>query len=216
MINNDIESTDAHSNGTDTPDLLRLPYREIRLQQKKNKRFIALSSAPVLWLDTMMVTASIGLMIYVGFSKELFFAGEKNSEFVFAVTMCVVLAIWYLRVANQLIKNRNIEFFANDDGVYISANRSKNDYFFLPWQRVKNHVVAKGYYNGSAAAITFHTDFRHIPEAIIERGSSLGVLENSGTNFSVIPRSFVKHHEMEEKLNTLRGVEPPVDVTHTL
>lgn len=208
MNDNNAEQSNANHNSTEVPAMVRLPNREIRAQVKKNKHFIALSSAPAVWLDSMMMTASLGLMIYVGFTKELFFAGERHSEFVFAVTMCMVLAIWYVHVANQLLKSRNIEFFANNEGAYISANRSRNDFFFLPWARINQHVVAKGYYNGSAAAITFHTDFTGIPEAIIERGSSLGVMENGRTHFSVIPRTFVKFDEMEAMLNALRQLEP--------
>lgn len=194
------------SSDEDTPAQIQLSYREIQRQRREDKRTVVLSGAGAIWLNTFMVTASIGLMIYVGFTKELFFAGERNSEFVFAVTMCIVLALWYAHVGLQLFKVRRIEFFANDKGAYILANRSRHDYFFLPWERVSEHVVARGYYNGSAAAITLQTDFTSIPLAIIERGSSHGQLENNRAHFSVIPKCFVRFEEVDKKFNQLRGI----------
>lgn len=197
---------------TSSPDKLRAPsqvqvsYREIQQQKRQDPRVISLSGAGAIWLNTLMVTGSIGLMIYVGFSKELFFAGERHSEFVFAITMCVVLALWYVHVGVQLFKVRRIEFFANREGAYILANHSRHDYFFLPWENVDKHEISRGYYNGSAAAITLHTDFNTIPAAIIERGSSNGILENGRAHFSVIPKCFVRYEEMEEQISQLRGL----------
>ena len=198
-------STSPTSSDENTPAQTQLSYREIQHQRRQDRRTVVLSGAGAIWLNTFMVTASIGLMIYVGFTKELFFPGEQKSEFVFAVTMCMVLALWYVYVGVQLFKVRRIEFFANDKGAYILANRSRHDYFFLPWERVNEHVVARGYYNGSAAAITLHTDFTSIPLAIIERGSSHGQLENNRAHFSVIPKCFVSFEEVEKKINELRG-----------
>lgn len=194
-----------------SPSVINLSYREIKAQKRANKRFVTLSSAPAVWLNTIMITASLGLMVYVGFTKELFFEGERNSEFVFAVTMSSVLFLWYAHLANQLMKIRKIEFFANDDGAYILSNRSRHDYYFVPWGRTVNHVVARGYYNGSAAAITLHTDFTEMPNAMITRGSTHAVLENGRAHFSVIPKCFVRHEEMEEKISALRGTSTADD-----
>lgn len=199
--------TTMNSDATATsPALINLSYRELKTQRRANQRFIMISSAPAVWLNTFMITLSLGLMVYVGFTKELFFEGERNSEFVFAVTMSTVLFIWYVHLANQLLKIRKIEFFANDDGAYILSNRSRHDYYFVPWSRTVNHIVARGYYNGSAAAITLHTDFTETPDAMITRGSTHAVLENGRAHFSVIPKCFIRHEEMEEKVSTLRGI----------
>ncbi|MGB0865967.1 MAG: hypothetical protein ACPGSC_05630 [Granulosicoccaceae bacterium] len=199
-----MTNTLAHQT-PDAPTQVHLSYRELQALKRANNNAIALSGAGAIWLNTLMVSGSIGLMIYVGFTKELFFANERHSEFVFAITMCIVLLLWYLHVAIQLLKIRRIEFFANENGAYILANHSRHDYFFIPWSRVQNHEISRGYYNGSAAAITLHTDYTVIPEAIVERGSSHGILENDRAHFSVIPRCFVRYEDAESRIAQLRG-----------
>ncbi len=189
-----------------SPTQVSLSYRDIKKQKRQDNRFIMISSAPAVWMNTIMVTLSLGLMVYVGFTKELFFEGERNSEFVFAVTMSAVLFLWYVYLAQQLLKIRRIEFFANNEGAYILANRARHDYFYLPWDTVRHHTIARGYYNGSAAAITLHTSYCVVPEAMITRGSTHAVIEGECANFSVIPKCFVRHEEIDEKISRLRGL----------
>lgn len=196
----------GEAEGDGAPERRQLSYRDIRRRRRADPRALLISGAGVVWINTVMVTGSLALLIWAGFSQELFFAGERHSEFVFATTLSLVLALWYVHVFVQLLKVRRVEFFADAEGAYILANRSRHDYFFLPWQRVLSHRVSRGYYNGSAAAISLHTNYTAVPEAIVERGSSSGEVENGLAHFSVIPRCFVPSDLADAKLGELRGL----------
>lgn len=198
-----MEIKTQHGAVFSSPNVLNLSFQDIQAQRKADNRVLSVSSASVVWLNSVMITGSIGLLIYASFTQELFFANERNSEFVFGVMLCVVLSLWYLHVIVQLLKSRSVDFFANSEGAFILANGSRQDYFFIPWTRVIKLVVSRGYYNGSAAAITLHTQFSTVPESFIKRGHSHATLDNGKAIFTVIPNSFLRYEDALKKTDAL-------------